>query len=289
MTNELAKIRELKDGESFRIDVDKEKAVEKWDFQDSVDRVKPNIWKWGMLSIENMAQVWLAHEALALHGGDRKSEKFNAPNDALNFDGYCTAIGIHRNTGLRWYKRCRYDKKTKTLTIVKDEKMAHVSNNSGDNEWYTPTEYIEAARLVMEDIDLDPASSSEANQIIHAKKFYSTSDDGLSKRWSGRVWMNPPYAQPACSQFSDKLIASIVAGTVTEAIALVNNAMETIWLQTMQEKAQALCFPKGRMKFWEPGGADSHPLQGQVVLYFGPNIKRFIKEFNRFGQCWIAP
>ena len=42
--------------------------------------------------------------------------------------------------------------------------VVHLSQNSGENEWYTPPEIIAAARTIMGRIDTDPASSEKANQ-----------------------------------------------------------------------------------------------------------------------------
>jgi DNA N-6-adenine-methyltransferase (Dam) len=67
---------------------------------------------------------------------------------------------------------------------------------TGNNEWFTPPQYIEAARRMLGEIDLDPASHSIAQQAVKAARFYTLQDDGLAREWHGRIWLNPPYAQP---------------------------------------------------------------------------------------------
>lgn len=167
----------------------------------------------------------------------------------------------------------------KSSEIIK--KHVHVAQNSGENEWYTPPRFIESARLVMGSIDIDPASSEIANQTVKATEFYTKEDNGLSKSWSGNVWMNPPYAQPLINQFAEKLINEL--SNINQAIVLVNNATETKWFQSLIEKSAAVCFPASRVKFLRPAGEKGAPLQGQSIIYLGHNPDLFIEEFSQYG------
>jgi len=97
--------------------------------------------------------------------------------------------------------------------------------------------------------------------------------------------MNPPYAQPAVDDFSDKLCEEYAAGNVTQACVLVNNATETAWFQRLHELASAICFPRGRVIFWHPE-RESAPLQGQAVIYLGENAAAFQWAFQAFGSGW---
>lgn len=169
------------------------------------------------------------------------------------------------------------------LTIAKAG-PAHVSYNSGNNEWYTPPAYIMAARMVMGDIDLDPASSDIANRTVGASTYYTQDDNGLMQEWTGRAWMNPPYASELIGQFTDKLARHFANGDVSEAIVLVNNATETNWFQGLLKYASAVCFPSQRIRFIDVNGnASGAPLQGQAVLYLGNNLKQFAHAFSPFG------
>ena len=159
----------------------------------------------------------------------------------------------------------------------------HVSFNSGNNEWYTPAEYIEAARKVMGRIDLDPASSDIANQTVQAVTYYTAEDDGLSHHWRGNVWMNPPYAGELIGKFASKLIYHVTECDVRQAIILVNNATETTWFQEMIDEATAVVFPRSRVRFWKPDGTLGAPLQGQAIIYIGQHADAFLSEFSRFG------
>ena len=167
--------------------------------------------------------------------------------------------------------------------LLKLANGAHVSNNSGNSEWYTPKQYADAVHEVMGFIDTDPCSCEVANEVVRAETYYTAEQDGLQQEWHGCVYVNPPYGDGTVEEFAVKLMLELDEGRTTQAIFLVNNCTETRWFQTLICHAAAVCFPCGRISFWSPERPSKTPLQGQAILYFGQNAKRFKRVFGGIG------
>ena len=168
--------------------------------------------------------------------------------------------------------------------------LPHVAHNSGQNEWYTPAPWIEAARATMGGIDCDPASSAIANERVRATAIWTAEDDGRERVWGERVWMNPPYAQPLVADFCEALAVRFERGEVTQACVLVNNGTETAWFHRLLSVASAVCFPRTRVRFLAPSGEPSgSPLQGQACVYLGSNREAFTTHFSAFGVVLVTP
>lgn len=170
-------------------------------------------------------------------------------------------------------------------TAQKHKEAHQLINASTSNEWYTPSPFIEAAREVLGDIDLDPASNYFANKVVRAKHFYTPEQDGLSQKWWGKVFLNPPYGkeQGGSNQgkWSTKLIEEYENGNVSEALLLVNAATGNSWFAPLW--GYHICFVSKRIAFYNQETKAGQPTHSNVVVYLGSNTEKFIKVFNPLG------
>lgn len=153
---------------------------------------------------------------------------------------------------------------------------------SDQNDWRTPRKFLDAARAVLGGIDLDPASSAEANETVQAGQFYTEEDDGLKKPWKGTVWLNPPYGGQA-RLFIERLLREFEVGNVTGACTLVNShPTETKWFQELFR--HTVCFIRGRIDFGGPSReVASTSTHGSAIVYLGTDIPAFVQAFEQFG------
>jgi len=158
--------------------------------------------------------------------------------------------------------------------------VSSLPDYDGD-EWYTPAYLVEAARVAMGSIDLDPASCETAQAVVQAATFYTKADNGITSPWSGNVWMNPPYSVP--QEFTRKAIDEWRAGTIAQAIILVNNCTETEWFHELMQDTACICLLRRRAAFWYPNRRDFGARQGQVVFGIGVDVARFTEAFCSLG------
>ena len=148
----------------------------------------------------------------------------------------------------------------------------HRGHHGRTDEWLTPPEIIEA----LGPFDLDPCSPLNRPWTT-ATKHFTVQDDGLSKDWSGRVWLNPPYG-PETGKWLQKLMLH------GEGTALIFARTETdMFHRFVWDTAAACLFLRGRLHFHYVTGERAKANAGgpSVLVAYG----RLDRE--RLKQCDI--
>lgn len=141
------------------------------------------------------------------------------------------------------------------------------------DECYAPRWLAALAREVLGAIDLDPASCAHANRVIRAQRWYGKRQDGLKRRWRGRVYLNKPFSQPA--PWVRKLIASFDSRDVSAAFLVCNSRTGSRWFDLLSRRAWR-CELLKRVQFWGPATKKKQTGRlDQVLFYLGPSPERF--------------
>ena len=142
------------------------------------------------------------------------------------------------------------------------------TDNPSD-EWYTPKEVLEA----LGKFDLDPCAP------VHplwrtAEVMYDKNIDGLSQKWKGRVWLNPPYSRPLIELFVRRL-AEHGNG---RALLHTRRASQT-GPDLIVEQATGLTVLRHRIRFYRPDGSrGDSPGCGSILIAFGEENARVLRE-----------
>lgn len=151
-----------------------------------------------------------------------------------------------------------------------------MTSNSAD--WHTPAAIMDATVKLLGVIDVDPCA--EPARAVPARVHFTEKEDGLSREWHGRVYMNPPYGD-AIIAWVQKLCEQYTIGNVVEAVALVPARTDTAWWDEVS--LAPVCFLRGRLKF--SGGATGAPFPS-AVIYLGKRGGKFDKIFRRLGHIY---
>ena len=132
------------------------------------------------------------------------------------------------------------------------------------DEWATPPEVVERLARRFGPFDLDPCCRVETAK---APTYFTKDADGLQQQWRGRVWVNPPYSDPA--PWIAKAVESVDSGEADRVVMLLPASIDTGWFHDLVLPNADVVFMRGRIKFlgWM-GTPIGSPKAGTVLAVF---------------------
>lgn len=165
----------------------------------------------------------------------------------------------------------------------------HQSHNSITQTWLTPPHILTA----LGPFDLDPCAAPEPRPWPTARIHWGRADNSLNRKWSGRVWLNPPYgARATIEPWMRRMCAH------GDGIALIFARTETaVFFDTVWACATAVLFLKGRLCFHRPDGTLPRSDQGggnagapSVLVAYGRRNAERLQASDLPGKLlWLEP
>lgn len=134
------------------------------------------------------------------------------------------------------------------------------------DNWGTPPEVFVPLEKEFGPFDLDAAAAKENAK---APRFFSIEDNGLSKEWTGRVFLNPPYGKDI-GNWMQKAYYAAYEGTASVVVCVVPARVDTAWWHDWVVGRGEVRFLRGRVRFLAPGGGlkmSSAPFPTAIVVY----------------------
>lgn len=195
--------------------------------------------------------------------------------------------------------------------LVARKSLPNVRHSSKSAEWGSTPLLVECGRLLMGGIDCDPASAARWNKVVRAKTYYTARQDGLRKRWFGRVWLNPPSGNAGAlvQAFWIRLIEHYLDGLIEQACFVGFSLDQLVSLQGIVDHDQRIevpwplafptAMPSSRVRFLEPVGVagyrrSTRPSHGNFVSWLPPLSMprevawpRFLDAFGPVGRVTL--
>lgn len=149
-------------------------------------------------------------------------------------------------------------------------------------DYFTPTELIDAARAAMGGVDLDAASHWLANRRHRIPDYFDINRSAFENRWYGRVWLNPPYGDNA--PWFREIERYFVSGEIEQLCML-----SPVWAFTTSIARPIMKFSSSFVilnptpKFWGNAKGRTGTNNPHGILYIGSRPAEFNRAFLSHG------
>ena len=181
----------------------------------------------------------------------------------------------------------------------------NIQHSARNDDWRTPPHIVAMVKEVLGAIDLDPASSEEANREIGAREILTKAEDGLAAAWTFKpdhllaVYLNPPGGKlrnkSLAALFWQQLMRYWHDGRIRHAIFAAFSVEQLATCQLDRPGCSMLnfplCVPRKRVQWVDPLDAGrTAPSHSSCFVYVPGALDKtrtFVDVFSRIGKCKV--